>query len=140
MRQLLVLGLVCMLAACSSGKSSSETGIGLELQGTWKGSFIFNPNGQKVKFSMNLRQVEDSTVITDGQYQFEGFRDSCLTAGPVSGNVVGGRIALTFGPDGANGAVTNLTGDVSNTQMSGIWSSTGGPCLSNNGTWSARKA
>ena len=138
MRHVVALCLIALLAAgCSSGKSASETGVGLELRGVWRGKLVFNASSQTAKFVMNLRQVEDSLVITDGQYQFEGFRSSCFTAGTVTGNVVGGRIAMTF--TDTNGAVISLTGDVSNLQIEGTWNNIGGPCLTNNGVWDARK-
>lgn len=138
MRYLVALCLIAALAGCSSGKSASETGVGLELRGVWRGVLVFNASDKRIKFTMNLRQIEDSLAIADGQYQFDGFRDSCFTAGSVSGNVVGARIALVFLD--TNGAVINLTGDVSNTVMRGSWNNVGGPCLTNNGTWSASKA
>ena len=138
MRQLLALCLITALVGCSSGKSASETGVGLELRGVWKGVLVFNASDKRMRFNMNLRQVEDSLAITDGLYQFDGFRDSCFSEGFVTGNVVGARIALTFLD--SNGAVINLVGNVSNTVMEGSWNNTGGPCLNNNGSWSARKA
>ncbi len=141
MKSIVAAGLaVFVLSGCSSG--STATGLGLDVGGFWRGTLM--GNGRVVAtFSMSLAQGSNSddpfaaSALT-GTFNSDS---TCVGSGQLTGTIGGDSIVIEV--ETFNGTL-NMTGNTSNSSMSGSWVFGGATgegeeetSCNSGGTWSA---
>lgn len=139
MRKLFTTGAVATLivgfatlSACSSG-GTSESGLGLDVSGQWRGSLVERRSGRaagNISFSFQssagsatLNPLTSGDQTVNGSVAFENLlSDDCpirSLVGTINGTVVGNDVVI--GGEESNDFTITLAGVVTNARIEGDW-------------------
>jgi len=126
-------GLILLLSGCTSADTASFIA---NITGNWSGTidgFISATNKtHHVSFTANIVQNTTDDTVT-GTAAIPSSGDACFVGGPITGSVTGSKVEMQIADE--TGASISLTGDASDTTMTGIFSSNGGNCGAMSGSW-----
>ncbi|MDH3691814.1 MAG: hypothetical protein OEU36_20420 [Gammaproteobacteria bacterium] len=148
MKKVIWACLALLLAACSSGSSSSGGGGTVIITGTWSGQLVAIIAGHSAPMTWVLSQINTEETIGDnnainpevrvtgditGTAAIPSTGQGCFSGGTITGTILGNVVTLQIAD--ANGATIDISGTVSGNMISGVFSSSGGPCGATSGNF-----